>query len=164
MRFPDGTKMQSMPMVTTIISQQSKEKYGFLLIAKQEAFLAKLCTGTSWEFSQNLLLDYLPKNSSTSLRSAIMKIQSSKFPGKPVFHSVDHAWGSNNGVNFIFISENEAEAQMFIAGLVPYIRDTLGVDNLRPFSKDAVKHHTNSVFDQTSKQFFLTTDIWIHHS
>ena len=56
MRFPDGTKMQSMPMVTTIISQQSKEKYGFLAIAKQEAFLAKLCTGTSCEFSQNLLL------------------------------------------------------------------------------------------------------------
>jgi hypothetical protein len=47
--------------MNSIISQQSKEIYG-LVVAKQEAFLAKLCTGTSWEFSQNLLLDFTPKD------------------------------------------------------------------------------------------------------
>lgn len=46
------------PTISTIISQQSKEKYG-LVVAKQAAFTAHLVTGTSWEFSQNLLLDHV---------------------------------------------------------------------------------------------------------
>jgi hypothetical protein len=40
-----------------------------------------------------------------------MRIQSSRFPGKPVFHTVDPAWGSDNGVTFTFIPENEAETR-----------------------------------------------------
>jgi hypothetical protein len=59
-----------------------------------------------------------------------MQISSSKYPGKPVFHSVDPAWGIDNGVAFTFIQENEAEARMFIAGLVCYIQDTLSEDPL----------------------------------
>lgn len=35
--------------------------------------------------------------------------------GKPVFHAIDPTWGMDNGVNFNFIPENEAEARMFIA-------------------------------------------------
>jgi hypothetical protein len=56
--FPDRTKMRLIPPISTIISQQSKAKYG-LVVAKQEAFTAHLATGTSWEFSQNLLLDHV---------------------------------------------------------------------------------------------------------
>jgi len=48
-----------------------------------------------------------------------MGIQSSKFTGKSVFHTVDPAWGSDNGVTFTFILENEAEARMYITGMVP---------------------------------------------
>jgi hypothetical protein len=48
--------MRLIPPINTIISQASKEKYG-LIVARQEAFLSKIGTGTSWEFSQNLLLD-----------------------------------------------------------------------------------------------------------
>lgn len=162
-QFPDGTKMRLIPTVSSIISQHSKEKFG-LVIAKQEAFTAHLLTGTSWEFSQNLLLDFKPNNATISLRQVIMGIMSSKFPGKPVFHSVDPAWGSDNGVTFTFIPENEAEARMYIAGLVPYIRDTIGPELLRAFSAEAVDRHADSVFDQTTKQIFSTTDVWIQNS
>lgn len=111
--FPDRTKMRLIPPISTIISQQSKAKYG-LVVAKQEAFTAHLATGTSWEFSQNLLLDFKPRDAHHSLREIIMSIQSSKFPGKPIFHSVDPAWGSDNGVIFTFMLENEAEARIYI--------------------------------------------------
>jgi hypothetical protein len=76
--FPDGTKMHLIPTVSSIISQASKEKYG-LVIAKQAAFVSKLCAGTSWEFSQNLLLDYTPWGSRISLWKANLNIKSMKF-------------------------------------------------------------------------------------
>jgi hypothetical protein len=155
--------MRLIPIISSITAQGSKEKFG-LMVAKQAAFLNKICTGTSWEFSQNILLEYVPKDSETSLREAIMTIPSSKFPGKPVFHTVDPAWGTDNEVTFNFIPENEAEARMFIAGLVPYIRDTLGEKHLRPFSVDAIDHHSDSVYNKATNQISSTTDIWINSS
>jgi hypothetical protein len=44
--FPDGTKMRLIPTISSIISQDSKEKYG-LVVAKQAAFSEKIGTGTS---------------------------------------------------------------------------------------------------------------------
>jgi hypothetical protein len=145
--------MWLIPTAASIISQHSKEKFG-QVIAKQEAFTAHLATGTSWEYSQNLLLDFVPKNVTKSLCKVIMNIMSSKFPGKPVFHSVDPTWGSDNGVTFTFIPENESEARMYIAGLVPYIRDTEG-SGLTAFSVEAIDQHADSVFDQRNQTNFL---------
>jgi hypothetical protein len=48
--FLDGTIIWLVPTISSIIAQDSKEKFG-LVVAKQEAFLSKVCTGTSWEFS-----------------------------------------------------------------------------------------------------------------
>jgi hypothetical protein len=78
-RFPDGTKMRLIPPYNTVISAESKEKYG-IVVARQAAFTAKLCTGQSWEFSQNLLLDLTNRDSGRSLRTVLMDIKSSKFP------------------------------------------------------------------------------------
>lgn len=156
-------KIRLIPPISTIISQQSKEKYG-LVIAKQEALSAHLAMGTTWEFSQNLLLDCTDKNSNKSLRQVIMDNPSSKFPGKPVFHTLDPAWGSDNGVTFTFIPENEAEARMYIAGMVPYIREMYGNILFRAFSADAIDRHADSIFDPVTKQISLTTDVWIQNS
>jgi len=78
--FPDGTKMRLIPTILAIIFQESKERFG-LVVVKQATFLSKVCTGTSLEFSQNILFDYIPKDSDISLQEAIMDIKSSKFPG-----------------------------------------------------------------------------------
>jgi hypothetical protein len=70
----------------------------WLLLNKQP--LPHTVTGTSWEFSQNLLLDHVEKDVNLSLREVFMGIQSSKFTGKSVFHTVDPAWGSDNAPSF----------------------------------------------------------------
>jgi hypothetical protein len=53
---------------------------------------------------------------------------------------------------------------MFIAGLIPYIRDTFGEHHLRPLSADAVDRHSDSVYDQATNQIYSTTDVWINSS
>jgi hypothetical protein len=155
--------MWLIPPINSIISQVSKEKYG-LVVTRQAAFLAKMGTGTSWEFSQSLLLDHVFKETELSLREIIMQIKSSRFPGHPVFHAVDPTWGSDNSVNFNFHPENEAEARMYIAGLVPYIRDMRGEHYLKLFSSEAIDRHMDSVFDETTKQIYSNTDIWVNNS
>jgi hypothetical protein len=68
--FLDGTIIRLVTTISSIIAQDSEEKFG-LVVAKQAAFLSKVCTGTSWEFSQNIHLDYIPKDSETSPMEAI---------------------------------------------------------------------------------------------
>jgi len=161
--FPDGTKMCLIPPIGTIIVESSKEKYG-VVVARQEAFTTKVGTGTSWEFLGNLFLDYKGRDSTKTVRVIIMDIQSMKFPGHPVFHSLDATWGSDNGVNFNFHPDNEKEARMYIAGLIPCMRDTMGEKYLSGFSADAIGRHSDSVFNVKTKQIYSNTDIWVHNS
>jgi len=121
-------------------------------------------TGTSWDFSQNLLLDHVYKETELSVREIIMQIESTRFLGHPVFHAVDPTWGSDNGVNFNFHPENEAEACMYIAGLVPYIWDVWGENYLKLFSADAIVRQMDSVFNETKKQIYSNMDIWVNNS
>jgi len=53
---------------------------------------------------------------------------------------------------------------MYIAGLIPCIRDTRGEEYLTAFSSEAIEHHMESVFDIETKQIFSNTDIWVHTS
>jgi len=149
--------------IGTIISHASKEKYG-LVVARQAAFILKIGMGTSWEFSQNLLLDHLQKDTVATMREILMNIKLTEFPGHPVFHAIDTAWGSDNVVNFNFHPENKVEAGMCITGLIPYIRDTKGEEYLKIFSSEAVECHMDLVFDEETKKIFSNTDIWVHNS
>jgi hypothetical protein len=79
-------KMRLIPPFNTVIPAESKEKCG-MVVARQLAFTSKLGKATTWEFLQNLLLDHKNKDSDLSLRS--MNIESSKYPGFPVFHAID---------------------------------------------------------------------------
>jgi hypothetical protein len=93
-----------------------------------------------------------------------MDIKSTKFPGHPVFHAIDAPWGSDNGVNFNFHLENEAEARMYVAGLIPFIRYTMGEQSFNGFSVEAVKRHADSVFDARTKEIYSNTDVWVNTS
>lgn len=162
-RFPDGTKMRLIPPFNTVISAESKEKYG-IVVARQSAFTSKLGKATTWEFSQNLLLDHKNKDSGLSLRSVLMNIESSRYPGCPVFHAIDRAYGSDNGVTFNFLPENESEAHMYISGLVPYLRDTAGEWYLNAFTAEAVERAQDSSWDPETKQISSTTDVWVKNT
>ena len=93
-----------------------------------------------------------------------MQIESSKFPGHPVFHAIDRAWGSDHSVNFNFIPENEAEARMYISGLVPYVRDTVGEWYLNAFTVEAIEKHADSSWDPNTKQVSSTLDAWLRNT
>jgi hypothetical protein len=57
-------------------------------------------------FSQKLLFYHKHKVSGASLREAIRGTKSTRYLGHPIFHTVDKAWGSDNGVSFNFLPEN----------------------------------------------------------
>jgi hypothetical protein len=162
-QFPDGTKMRLIPPFQSVISEDSKTKYG-RVVARQAAFTSKLASATTREFSNNLLLDHKNKDSGLSLRTVLMNIQSSKYPGSSVFHSIDKTWGSDNGVTFTFIPENELEGQMYMTGMIPYLRDAVGEWYLNAFMVEAIETHSDSTWDPETKQISSTTDAWVKNS
>ncbi len=161
--FPDGTKMRLIPPYQSVISEESKTKYG-RVVARQAAFTSKLALATTREFSNNLLLDHKNKDSGLSLRTVLMNIKSSKYPGSSVFHSIDKTWGSDNGVTFTFIPENESEGQMYMTGMIPYLRDAVGEWYLNAFTVEAIETHTDSSWDPDTKQISSTTDARVKNS
>jgi len=162
--FPHGMKMHPIPPIKTIISQARRENYG-LVIVRQATFSQKIGMGTSWKFSQNLLLDHHHLDAEASLRDILMGLNLFKFLGHPVLHAMDPTLGSNNGVSFNLLhTEIEAEARMYIDGLIPYIRDVWWEKYLRSFLGDAIERHMDSVFNEKTKQIYLNTDVWVHNS
>jgi hypothetical protein len=57
-----------------------------------------------------------------------------KFPGFPVLHVIDKAWGSASGVDF-----NKSETCVTTLGLVQYLRDAVGQRYLNAFTGDAIE-------------------------
>jgi hypothetical protein len=152
-QFPDGTKMRLVPPFNTILSLSNKGKYA-TLIARQAALSSCMGVGTTWEMSTNLLLDRPEPSSKVSLRQLLMNIPSQVFPGKPLFHSLDKQWRSENVVTFCFLPENEADARTMIAGLIPYIRDTHDPWYLSAFLTEAKLRHQSSRWDHKTRQVF----------
>jgi hypothetical protein len=122
-KFIDGTKMRLIPPYQTVISAADKGKYG-AVVARQSAFLSRLATGTSHEFASNLILDRPHPGLGTTLRQVLMGIKSTIYPEFPVFHSIDRTWRPDSHITFTFLPENNSDARMYIAGLVPYLHDT----------------------------------------
>ena len=65
-RFPDGTKMRLVPPFNTILSAGNRQKYASL-IARQAALNSRLGTGTTWEFSTDLMIDHPEPTTGLSL-------------------------------------------------------------------------------------------------
>ncbi len=74
--------------------------------------------------------------------------------------------GSDNGVNFNFHPENEAEAGMYIAGLIPYIRDTMGKKNILMYSwqMHQTGTQTQCLTHRLSKSTQILLSAFITHS
>jgi len=96
-----------------------------------------------------------PKPSSkVSLWQLLTNIPSQVFPGKPLFHSLDKQWRSENVVTFCFLPKNKADAGTMIAGLIPYIRDTHDPWYLSAFLTEAKLQHQSSRWDHKTRQVF----------
>jgi hypothetical protein len=121
--FPDGTKMRIVPPFQTILSYSHKIKYSSL-VARQAALLSRICSGSTWELSANLVLDRPEPGSGRTLRKILLSIQSQVFSSTPLYHTVDRTGRSSNRVTLTFHPENEADARSHIAGLIPFLKAT----------------------------------------
>jgi hypothetical protein len=148
--FPDGTKMHLVPPYNTILSTANKGKYA-TLIACQAALSACIGVGTTWDFTTNLLLDRPEPKTKISIRQILMSIQSQTCTGKPVFHTIDKQWHSENVLTLSFFPENETDARTLIAGLVPFIRYSHDPWYMNAFSNEAKVHHQRSRWDHETR-------------
>jgi DNA-binding transcriptional regulator GbsR (MarR family) len=151
--FPDGTKMRLVPPFSSILSSANKIKYGSL-VARQAALSARLGTSNSWEMSTNLLLDCPEPKSGITLRQQLMAIPSLEFPGTPLFHTIDKQWRSDNVITFGFLPENESDARTLVAGLIPFLRDTVDKWYLSAFTEHAKLRHQSSKWDPNTRQVY----------
>jgi hypothetical protein len=87
-----------------------------------------------------------------------MNIPSQVFPGKPLFHSLDKQWRSENVVTFSSFLVNKADARTMIAGLIPYIRDTHDPWYMSAFSAEANLRHQSSRWDHKTRQVFSANE------
>jgi hypothetical protein len=152
-RFPDDTKMRLVPPFNTILSAGNRQKYASL-IARQAALNARLGSGTTWEFSTNLMIDRPDPSTGLSLRQILMTIPSQVFSNTPLFHTIDKQWRLENGVTFTFLPENESDARSVIAGLIPYLRHTADPWYMKMFTTEAKLRHASSKWDQDTRQVF----------
>jgi hypothetical protein len=124
------------------------------LVARQAAISARICTGSTWELAVNLVLDRPEPQEGITLRQISMNIPSKAFPSKPLFHTVDRLWWSQNGITFTFLPENEEEARSFIARLIPFLTATESPWFLKLFTKEAKLWHAQSRWDPQTQQVF----------
>lgn len=162
-QFPDGTRMRLIPPFNKVISAYSKSKYGEV-VSRQAKFTERLASQSTWEFSSNLILDRLHPRLNKSIRDVLLAIESSKFPGTSLFHTIDKGWGTESNITFTFVPENEEEGRMYITGLVPFIRDTADAWFLRFFTEDAISRYADAAWDPATNQLACTSDVWINGS
>jgi hypothetical protein len=151
--FPDGTKMRLIPPYNSLITFGQKSKYSSL-VAWQAALNTRISTGSTWELSANLILNNLDLVQGFMLRQILLSIPSQVFPGKPLFHSVDRLWRSQTGITFTFLPENEEDARSYIAGLVPYLKDSADPCFMKFFLEEAKLQHMNSKWDRATRQAY----------
>jgi hypothetical protein len=154
--FPDGSKMRLVPPYQSITFGQ-KTKFASL-VARQAALSARICTGSTWELTANLVLDRPEPQQGVTLRQILLNIPSKIFHKKPLFHTVDRSWRSQTGITFTFLPENEEDARSFIAGLIPFLKATESPWFMKLFSEEAKLQHLHSRWDSTTRQVFLAKE------
>jgi hypothetical protein len=70
-RFPDGTKMRLVPTFSSILSGANKSKFASCL-SRQAALSSGLASGTTWEMTNNIILNQQDPNSGVTLRQHLM--------------------------------------------------------------------------------------------
>jgi hypothetical protein len=124
------------------------------LVARQAAINSRLCTGSTWELSANLVLDKPEPENGFTLRQLILNIPSRALLNKPLFHTVDMLWRSQSGITFTFLPENEEDARSYIARLIPFLKETASAWFMRLFSEEAKIRHFHSRWDNSTRRAY----------
>ncbi len=128
----------------TILSSANKIKYGSL-VARQSALSSQIGTTQYGEMSTNLTLDRPEPKTGISLRQILISIQSTEFPGTPLFHTIDIQWRSDNLVIFSFLPENESDARSMVGGIIPLLQNTADKWYLTPYQRSKIEAQIKQV-------------------
>jgi hypothetical protein len=111
-----------------------------------------LGSGTTEEFSTNLIIDHPEPTTGLSLHQIMLSVSLLVFPGTPLFHTINNQWRLENGVTFTFLSENDSEARSIIAGHIPYLCDTMDPWYIKMLTMEEKHRHISSKWDQATRQ------------
>jgi len=157
--FPDGTKMRLVPLFQTILSYSHKTKYA-VLVARQAAISARICSRSTWELAANLTIDRMDPASGKFLQQILLSIPSQVFQSTPLFHTIDRTWRSTNGITFTFHPENKADARLYITGLIPFLKDSHNNQwFLKQFSEEARLRNATSKCDHVTQQAYTAEEV-----
>jgi len=87
-----------------------------------------------------------------------MDIQLEHKPDTTLFHTIDRQFHSDIIVNFQFHPEYASEANNFIAGLIPFLRDNGHSFHLKMFSAVALQCHAKAIWNPMTREADSETD------
>ena len=119
--YPGGIKMRLVPPLSRVANIETQSKV-LHLRNRQLEFTRNLLHMETWEVQS---LNQRDKDTNKSVKECIMNIRSTVNPNINVFHFVDNTW-KKDSVTFYFVPQVEAEARMYAAGLLPYLKAKYG--------------------------------------
>jgi len=114
--------------------------------------------GITREISTNLLPDPSDPKAGKTFRQVLMDIQLEHKPDTTLFHTIDRQFRSDIIVNFQFHPEYASEANNFIAGLIPFLRDNGHSFHLKMFSAEALQCHAKAIWNPMTREADSETD------
>lgn len=149
--------MRLVPTITSVSSMGNKTKFVSCL-ARQAALTAGLASAVTREISTNLLLDRVDPSTSLSFCQVLLAISPQEKLGTTLFHTIDRQFKSDIIVNFQFHPEYASEANILIAGLVPYLKDNGHAFHLRMFTPEALQRQARSRWNSETREVDSETD------
>jgi hypothetical protein len=145
--FPDGTKMRLVPPFQSIISFNCKQTCSSL-VARQATLMDRLCSSSKYLTHLNQILDSCSINlyfpfPPRSCRTNLSFTRWTELGALPMVF-----------LTLTFIPENESEARLFVAGLIPFIKATHSPWFLKFFSEEAQLRHLNLVWDEQTRRAY----------
>ena len=153
--YPSNIRMQLVLAFKTLGNRDSREK-AYRLAAKQLAWTSNIKSTRTWEIAT---LDRTCPQNNTTLREMILWVP---HPTKntELFHKVSRGF-RNNSVLLTYIPQYEPEAQMMIAGLLPFLNAKHGYWVTKEFTESAVRRADEATWDKQRNMVVTKNDYQI---
>ena len=150
--FPSNIRMRLVPTFETLGNRDSREKARHLA-AKQLAWTSNIKSTRTWEIAT---LDRTCSQNNMTLREMILAVP---HPTKhtQLFHGVARGF-RNDSVLLTYVPQYESEAQMMIAGLLPYLKGKHGHWVTKEFTESAVRRADEAIWDKEKNMVVTKND------
>ena len=150
--FPSNIRMRLVPTFETLGNRDSREKARHLA-AIQLAWTSNIKSTRTWEIAT---LDRTCRENNMTLREMILAVP---HPTKntQLFHGVSRGF-RNDSVLLTYVPQYESEAQMMIAGLLPYLKAKHGHWITKEFTESAVRRADEAIWDKEKNMVVTKND------